>query len=48
MIQLWMMQQVSHTARHAGLGVIGSKHHAAYPGQDDGAGTLGARLERYA
>ena len=48
MIQLRMMQQVPHTAHHAGLGIVSSKHHAADPGQDDGARTLGARLERYA
>ena len=48
MIQLRMMQQVSHTAHHAGLGIVGSKHHAADPGQDYGAGALGTRLECYA
>jgi hypothetical protein len=48
MIQLRMLQQIPHAAHHACLGIVSSKHNAADPGQDNGAGTLGTRLERYA
>ena len=45
MIRAGISQQIVHRARHAAAGVVSPEYHAAYLGQHNGAGTLGARLQ---
>ena len=46
MIEAGMAQQIAHRTGHARLLIPRAKYHPAHPGQDDGTGALGARLQR--